>query len=286
MPAAVAQTDPVVRLTGVHLIRDGVPILRGLNWEVRKGEHWAVLGANGCGKTTLMRIISGRMHPTRGAVEVLGRRFGSCDMAGVWRRVGWVSSALHAMLRPRLQALGIVLTGRTAGLALFEEPSREDKDAAMTQLKAAGCPHLAYHPFALLSQGEQMRVMIARALFGDPEILVLDEPCVGLDPPARERLLEYLDRISRAPGGPTLLYVTHHIEEIIPSISHVLMIADGRAAASGPKEAVLTAANLERAFGCPFRLERDGTRYRAHVLSAGRSAAGASGSDVPRAGRS
>ncbi len=259
---------PVVAVQGVHWVRDGVPILRGIDWQVLPGEHWAVLGRNGCGKTTLMRIVSGRLHPTRGRVTVLGRQFGKCRMAEVQRRVGWVSSALQGMLRPRLRAVGVVLAGRTAGLGVFEDPSIEEVDAAMAHLEQAGCAAVAQRPFARLSQGEQMRVMIARALFNKPEILVLDEPCVGLDPPAREGLLALLERLAAEPDAPALVYVTHHIEEIIPAISHVLLMRAGRPVAAGPKAAMLTPEKLARTFECPFHIERIGARYFARIPAA------------------
>jgi len=262
MPSA----EPFIELRGVHLIRDGHPIIRGVDWRVPAGQHWAVLGANGSGKTTLLRIVAGRFYPSRGEATVLGRRFGRADISCVWRGVGWVSSVVEQMIRPRLRALGVVLTGRTAGFAVYHEPSSEEIEEARRQLDAVGCGHVAERPYALLSQGEQMRVMIARALFGRPSILVLDEPCAGLDPVARESLLGWLDGLLRRPSAPAVVYVTHHIEEIVPGITHVLVLRRGRVAAAGPRQAVLTAETLERGFGVPFEVHREGERYTARPL--------------------
>ncbi len=249
-------SPPHVRLRGVELTRDRVPILRGIDWEVAPDTHWAVLGPNGSGKTTLMRIVAGWLFPSRGQVEVLGRRFGQCAMAWVRRQVGWVSSALEDMLRPRLRALGVVLSGTRAALGVAERPTATELDAAMRQLDALGCGRLAQRPFCLLSQGEQVRVMIARALLGHPRLLVLDEPCAGLDPPAREVLLAHLNRITASPAAPVLLYVTHHLEEIIPAINRVLVLREGRVVTAGDKAAVLRNEVLGAAFDCPVRVRR------------------------------
>ncbi|NOY82810.1 MAG: ATP-binding cassette domain-containing protein [Kiritimatiellaeota bacterium] len=256
-------SPPHVRLRGVELIRDGVSILCGIDWDVAPGEHWAILGPNGSGKTTLMRIVAGWLFPSRGQVEVLGGRFGRCAMIRVRQQVGWVSSALEGMLRPRLQALGVVLSGRRAALGIVEEPTAAELKAALRQLDALGCGGLAQRPFCLLSQGEQMRVMIARALLGRPRLLVLDEPCAGLDPPAREVLLAHLNRLTASPAAPTLLYVTHHLEEIVPAIGRVLILRGGRVVAAGDKAAVLRDEVLAAAFDCPVRVRRHDSRYQA-----------------------
>ena len=255
---------PVIELEAVDLVRGGHAILKDVTWTVKRDEHWAIIGPNGCGKTTLMNIVSGWLFPSRGTAAVLGARFGHCDMMALRRRVGWVSHALEQVIRPRLTALGVVLTGMDATLGIRRDPETEEIATAQDSLERVGCPGCAELPFAYLSQGEKMRVMIARALLADPRLLVLDEACVGLDPVAREAFLEMIEEFARRASAPTILYVTHHIDEIVPAVSRVLALREGRVSASGTKAEVLTSSVLERVFGCPFEVVFEAGRYRAH----------------------
>lgn len=259
-------STPAVELRNVALSRDRNMILDAIDWTVQSRRHWAVIGANGSGKTTLMRIVSGWLFPSRGSVTVLGSRFGACRMADLRCRIGWVSSALESAVRPRLQALGVVLTGKDATLGIRRPPRPEDLDEAARHLDAAGVSACARRPFAILSQGEKMRVLIARALIAKPALLVLDEPCVGLDPLAREAFLTAIEELGTALEPPTILYVTHHIDEIVPCISSVLALRRGRTVAAGPKPEVLTADVLENVFDCPFTLTVDAHRYVARSV--------------------
>ncbi len=254
-----------IALENVHFIRSRKEILTDITWRLEPGEHWVVLGANGSGKTTLLLLLAGYLWPTRGSVTVLGYRFGTVDLRVLRRRIGWVGSFLQEQVPPHQKPLDLIVGGKFASIGVFEKPSTEDYRKAEHLADAMGCAAVLTSPYGVLSQGEKQRILIARALMADPQLLILDEPCSGLDLVARERLLETLDRMGRTSHGPTLILVTHHLEEIMPVFSHVLLLREGHCAACGPKRHVLTAANLETAFGVPMRVFCDGGRYWARM---------------------
>lgn len=255
---------PAVDLRGVSLWRGTTRILDRVTWRVPAGGRWAVIGPNGCGKTTLLNVVSGWLFPSRGRVAVLGRAFGACDMGELRREIGWVSATVADMLPPRLTALGVVLTGQDAELGIRRDPTPAELAAGRARLETVGCTRRADLPFSLLSTGERVRVMIARALVTAPRLLILDEPCNGLDPVARDAFLATVEAFLRAQPGLTVLFVTHHLEEIVPAITHVLALREGRVVAAGAKAEVLTPAVLAAVFGQPFNLRREHGRYAAH----------------------
>lgn len=240
-----------VRIDDVTVRVGDRDVLRDVSWRVGAGEHWAILGRNGSGKTTLLKLIHGEVWPYggRGRVEVLGQRLGACDLGVLRRSIGWVSTAVQQRLDPRQAVLDVVLSGRFATMGLWEPASDDDRAAAQAALDRVGCGELAGRPFARLSQGEQQRVLIARALAGRPALLMLDEPCAGLDFVAREEVLAAVGRLAQDPGGPTILYVTHHPEEMLPCFRRILLIEGGRLAAQGAREDVLTGPVLSAAYG-------------------------------------
>ena len=250
-----------VDIQDVTLFRGDTVILESLSWRVGSGEHWAVLGANGSGKTTLLKIVSGYMWPSRGRVSVLGETFGQTEIQKLKRRIGWVSSALHDWTPPHETARDTVLTGLEATIGLREEPTRKEMERAEALLDFFGCAERAGHLFGTLSQGEQQKVLIARALMPEPELLILDEVCAGLDLAAREGFLSTLADLAGKPGGPTILFVTHHIEEIVPQLTHVLVLKAGRAIAQGPKARVLSQDVLQDALGLPIELHEAEGRF-------------------------
>lgn len=220
------------------------------------GEHWAVLGLNGSGKTLLLSIVSGYMMPSKGSVAVLGHEYGRYDLRKLRHQIGWVSSALQERLYANDTALETVVTGRFATIGLFDRPSERDKQRAASLLEQMDCQHLMDRPYGKLSQGERQRVLIARSLMNKPRLLVLDEPCTGLDVFARETLLRTIAEVAKDQEAPTLLYVTHHTEEILPAFEKSLLLREGQVYARGSTEKLLSQDMLSGFFEAPIRLER------------------------------
>ena len=252
----------ILRLSGVRLVRDGRTILDGIDWTVDDGQRWVVLGPNGCGKTTLVRIASMWLHPSSGSVEVAGGVLGRVDVRRHRVRVAVVSASVADMLRPGIDVLDVVVTAKHAALeAWWHTYDEDDLDAAMAALDRFGADHLAHRTFGTLSSGERQRVLLARALSVDPAIVLLDEPMAGLDLGAREDLVGRLAVLAADPGSPPLVLVTHHVDEIPSGFTHVLLLAGGRVHAAGPIDDVLTEATLSATFGRPLRLERRHGRW-------------------------
>lgn len=252
----------VLSLNVQSFVRDGHRILEDVAFSVARGEHWAVLGANGSGKSTLLRILAAYEWPTEGAVRVLGESYGRCDMNAVKRRIGIVSESLESVLPRRETAVEVAASGLYALIGHWREYDADDRAAALAALARVSAAGFADKPFGLLSQGQKQRVVIARALVRRPELLVLDEPCDGLDPVARERFLRDVDALLAAEQAPTLLYVTHHLEELPRSITHALVLREGRVVARGPVAEVLVDDVMRRAFDAPCVVERRDGRFR------------------------
>lgn len=252
---------PVLDVAGLTIIRDGTTILEDVAWRVNPGEHWVILGANGSGKTSLLAALTGYLMPTRGDIAVLGERYGESDWRELRTSIGIVSSSLRQLMADSEPALFTVASGKYAMIDFWGTPARADQRAAAKLLELVEASYLAERPWAVLSQGERQRVLVARALMARPRLLILDEPCAGLDPVAREHFLQFLQRLGRAPGAPALVLVTHHVEEIMPVFTHALLLAGGRVAASGPGKTVLNSRLLSRVLGAPVRLSRRQQRY-------------------------
>ena len=252
--------EPALRLTAVRLVRDGKTILDDISWEVRPDERWVVLGANGSGKTSLVRIASLYLHPSSGTVEVLGATLGRIDVRAHRRRIGLVSSSFTDLLRPTLTAADIVMTAKHAALEpWWHSYDDADRARALSLLDRFGCAPLADRVFATLSSGERQRVQLARTLMADPGLLLLDEPTAGLDLGGREDLVRRLAGLARDSSTPATVLVTHHVEEIPAGFGHVLLLREGRVLAAGPISEVLTAGALGECFGVALHLEhRDG----------------------------
>ncbi|HIH45151.1 MAG TPA: ATP-binding cassette domain-containing protein [Candidatus Methanoperedenaceae archaeon] len=247
---------PVVHLRGVSFTRNGNRILSGISLRIRRGEHWALIGPNGSGKTSLVSIICCYHHPSGGSACVLGREFGKTDMRELRRHIGECSSEIGAMVHAWEPLKDIVLSGRFASIGLYEAHSEKDEERAGMLLSLFGLSGLAKRRFSTLSDGERQKTLLARALMPEPDLLVLDEPCAGLDIRAREELLDAVETLCAKDAGPTLIYVTHHIEELVPSITHALALREGKAVASGRRSDVLTASVLSRTFGVSIDLEQ------------------------------
>lgn len=251
---------PVLRVAGIEF-RRGRPILKGIDWTVAPGENWCILGPNGCGKSSLINIITGYDSATSGSIEIDGARFGDDDWREVRKRVGIVASTLTTLLESGEHVLEVIASGRDAKLNLWEIPPAALVKEARALLKRMGCGYLAGGLWGPLSQGEKQKVLICRALMAQFRVLILDEPCAGLDPVAREQFLHWMQTLITKPAAPSLVMVTHHVEEILPSITHVLMLRDGRVLAAGSKKTVLTSTNLSTLYGSPVKISRVKDRY-------------------------
>jgi len=256
----------VVQLSGVSVLREGATLLDNIDWDVEEGERWVVLGPNGAGKTTLLQLASGNLHPSRGEATILGETLGSVDVFELRPRIGLSSAALAERLPAKETVRDVVLTASYAVVGRWRE-HYDDLDAARADelLAALGVAALATRRFGTLSEGERKRVQIARALMTDPELMLLDEPAAGLDLGGREDLVRRLGRIAEDPDAPALVLVTHHVEEIPPGFTHVLLLRGGRVVAGGPLDTTLTAANLAATFDLALEVTRNGPRWSARA---------------------
>jgi iron complex transport system ATP-binding protein len=256
----------ILELNGLIVRQDKTVILKGIDWTVKHGEHWAILGANGCGKTSLLAAITAYLTPNAGTVELVGERYGQADWQEVRQQIGMVSSALTRRVPNDESALTTVLSGETAQLGYWTREENVDTSWALRCLGKLGIRHLADRRWGVLSQGERQKVFIARALVARPQLLILDEPCSGLDPVARSRFLASIRSIAQKKKSPGLILVTHHVEEIIPEISHVLVLKKGKVLAAGLKSDILKSSLLSRAFGAELKLRKN-TRTQCYSLS-------------------
>jgi iron complex transport system ATP-binding protein len=241
-------------------------LLDRIDWTVASGEHWGIVGPNGAGKTTLLRIASAQMRPSEGVVHVLGSRLGRVPLHALRRQIGLVEPALGRRFYPEQRAIDVVLSGLTGSILLVAELTGDEVARGHGLLEAVGVGALATRTFASCSEGERARIMLARALIADAQLLALDEPAAGLDLGGRELLLEAFERTAGEHPGLTTLTVTHHIEELPPSTSHALLIREGRVVAAGPLADALTDATLSECFGLALRLERSGARVFVHAV--------------------
>jgi len=257
------QRVPLLELCNVSYGLDGRQILTNVDWTVRRGEHWAILGENGSGKSTLLKMACGFIWPNMGGVIY---RNGSdrLDLRELRKSIGWVSSALVAQIPKWEPMLRTVVSGRFAQIGLLElssiNPTQEDFERAEELLDRMGCRYLEHQTFGTLSQGEQQKVLIARALMTEPYLMFLDEPCAGLDPGARESLLATLRNITDA-ELPSMVYVTHHIEEILPTFEKTLVLKRGRVYRIGDTAEIVTGDLLQDLYGTRFSLVRGSGRF-------------------------
>ncbi|MFT4211476.1 MAG: ABC transporter ATP-binding protein [Microbacterium sp.] len=259
MPEVLELSDVVVR-------RNARDIVSHVDWRVAGDERWVVLGPNGAGKTTLLQLAATLDHPTSGTVAVLGERLGRTDVFDLRPRIGIASSAMARRIPGDETVLDVVLTAALAVLGRWHEQyDRIDERRALRVLAEWKLDHLADRLFGTLSDGEQKRVQIARAVMTDPELLLLDEPTASLDLGSREELLTLLGQYALAPTTPAMVMVTHHVEEIPVGFTHVLLLRDGAVVAAGPIGETLTAENLTATFGLPIVLTADGGRFAARA---------------------
>ena len=259
------KTTPILSVENLRIERSGTVILDDVNWRVQRGEHWILLGANGSGKTSLLSALTGYLMPTAGEICLLGETYGQSDWRELRKSVGLVSSSIRQMMADEEPALATVASGKYAMIDFRGRMTRSEKAQARRRLRQVEGEHLAARPWRVLSQGERQRVLIGRALMAKPRVLILDEPCAGLDPAAREHFLQFLQRLGRSHPAPTLILVTHHVEEIMPVFTHLLLLQAGRVLAAGKMAGTLNSRNLARAFKARLQLQTAAGRYRLKV---------------------
>lgn len=240
----------VIHMKDVSWKREGKHILHDIDWQVNEGEHWAVLGLNGSGKTTLLHMVNGYIWPTTGEVTILGEKFGQTDIHLLRRSIGWVSASIAERVNGRHRTEEIVVSGKFAAVGLtYAEPTEADFTQAKQLMERLDIAHTYGQTYAKCSNGEKQKVLIARALMAKPKLLIFDEPTNGLDFIAREQLLETITSLAEEPEGPTIVYVTHYIEEILPIFSHTLLMKDGTIYEKGKREKVLTNEYMSTLYG-------------------------------------
>ncbi|MEP7033937.1 MAG: ABC transporter ATP-binding protein [Dermatophilaceae bacterium] len=261
----------VLEFAGVSVVRGDHTLLDDITWEVEEGQRWVILGPNGAGKSTLLELAAGRIHPTTGVAGVLGEVLGAVDVFELRPRIGLASATFAERLSADEVVHDVVVTASYGIVGRWRE-SYEALDHARAEelLESLGASHLSERRFGTLSEGERKRVQIARALMTDPELMLLDEPAAGLDLGGREDLVDRLGALAADIEAPALVLVTHHVEEIPPSFTDVLLMREGRIVAAGPVEITLTAEKLSETFGLPLVLERHGERWFARAATSGR----------------
>ena len=245
----------VVKARNVCVYQSGTEILHNLDFEINKSDHTFILGPNGAGKTTLVKLLLGHLHPAFGGTfEVLGRTFGKSDIRELRRHIAVASPLLTEFYTPEQTGLELVLSGIDSAMGIFRKYTADEKKSALEQLEKFNCTHLADRNFSEMSSGEQIRVLITRALVSKPDLLILDEPSVFLDPAGREKLLSELDLLPQKYPDITMLFITQRTEDILPCFKHGILLSQGRIYDSGASEKLLTAEKLSTIFQIKMQL--------------------------------
>ena len=255
-----------IEMRDISLIRDSKQVLTNVTLEVHTKDKWVILGANGSGKTSLLKIAGLHLHPSSGTMSVLGHELGKTDIRKMRHLVGFSSAALIDILRPALLAKDVVMTAKFGALEpWWNSYDEEDEDIALSHLERLGVMNFANRTFGSLSSGEKQRVLIARSLMSNPKLLLLDEPAAGLDFPGREDLIQSLNLLANDPVSPAIIMVTHHVEEIPEGFTHVLLLKNGAHFASGKISELLTSENLSACFDMNLQLNNSSGRWNAQL---------------------
>ncbi|HKY06632.1 MAG TPA: ATP-binding cassette domain-containing protein [Candidatus Binatia bacterium] len=251
-------------LRNVSYSANGKKILESINWRIQPGEHWAILGPNGSGKTTLLKLACGHLWPNAGGV-ILRKGKELTHLPELRKSIGWVTAGLASEIPAQERVLDTVVSGKFAQIGYvggwWGQGSGYDYACARRHLKELGSLHLSEQAFGTLSQGEQQKVLIARARMTKPYLIILDEPCAGMDPGARENFLETLIKIGKHNKIPALIYVTHHVEEILPMFAKTLVLLDGKILYAGATRSVLRRDVLEKLYGVSLKVMKRNGRY-------------------------
>jgi iron complex transport system ATP-binding protein len=250
-----------ISIRELRVIRGGTEILKDIQWNVAAKENWVILGANGSGKTTLLNCVTGYVTPSAGTIEVLGKEYGKADWRELRKEVGLVSSGIRHWIEDQQTALNVVASGRNAELNLWHAAEGKLLREARESLRQVECAKIGDRPWAFLSQGERQRVLIGRALMARYRILILDEPCAGLDPVARERFLQFLGRLALSDKTPNLVFVTHHVEEILPCFDKAVILKGGEILSQGAIGNVITSRNMTKAFDSKIAVRKGKGRF-------------------------
>jgi iron complex transport system ATP-binding protein len=262
----IPPVEVILEISNLKIRRGIVLILDSVNWRVSRGQHWVILGANGSGKTSLLSALAGYLMPTNGEISLLGETYGKSDWRELRKKIGLVSSSVRQMMVDDEPAIETVASGKYAMIDFWGRVSHAEKSQALKLLRQVECEYLAERSWRVLSQGERQRVLIGRALMAQPRVLILDEPCAGLDPAAREHFLQFLQRLGKKKNSPTLVLVTHHVEEIMPVFSHLLVLKNGKVLAAGEKSSLLKTKLLSTALTAQLRLNKIKNRYSLNIL--------------------
>jgi len=259
----------VAELTDVAVRRGpSARLLDGVSLQINEGERWVIIGPNGAGKTTLLAVLSSQLFPSAGSVSLLGETLGKTDVFGLRPRIGIASPSVGTRIPGHEIVRDVVLSAAYGVVGRWREAYDEtDLAQADRLLDAWQIGRLAGRSFGTLSDGERKRVEIARALMTDPELLLLDEPGAGLDLAGREGLVRSLANLCIDPDSPTIVLVTHHLEEIPSGVTHALLLNHGRVVAAGPVEETLTGPNLSETYETPLTLRHDDGRWWARSIA-------------------
>ena len=269
-------TDPdlLIDFRGVEFIRGGNTLVGPIDWQVELDERWVIVGPNGAGKTTLIRMAAAQEFPSRGVAFVLGERIGKTDMRDLRAAIGLTSSAIASMIPPSEKVGDVVVSAGYAVVGRWREQYEDvDYEQALEVLEQVGAMHLIDRTWGTLSDGEKKRVLIARAVMIDPELLIMDEPAAGMDLGGREDLIAYLGDLALDPDAPAMVMITHHLEEIPYGFTHALLLDEGTVIAQGLIEDVLTRENVSKAYHQPIEVQHDDGRFYARRARSARSGA-------------
>ena len=267
-------TDPdlLIDFRGVEFIRGGNTLVGPVDWQVELDERWVIVGPNGAGKTTLIRMAAAQEFPSRGVAFVLGERIGKTDMRDLRAAIGLTSSAIASMIPASEKVGDIVVSAGYAVVGRWREKYEDvDYEQALDVLEQVGAMHLIDRTWGTLSDGEKKRVLIARAVMIDPELLIMDEPAAGMDLGGREDLIAYLGDLALDPDAPAMVMITHHLEEIPYGFTHAMLLDEGTVIAQGLIEDVLTSENVSRAYHQPIEVQHDDGRFYARRARSARS---------------